>query len=128
MKKIKYDTKKLFLKKGTCSQTFFHIINRDFENNDPEREIAADPLSGGIMQFGHHCGLLLGATLAIGRESYRRHGDGVLAIQHQAGQAACRPVQVRRLHRAQSVCDQIGQNIRFWGWRTGAEQGRCCCE
>lgn len=71
----KKDTKKLFLKKGTCSQTFFFIINREFDNNNELQEKASDPLVGGILQLGYQCGLLIGSTLAVGRESHRRIND-----------------------------------------------------
>jgi len=58
MKAIKNDTKKLFLKKGTCSQTFFHILNREFGHIKETEERATDPLAGGIMQLGYQCGML----------------------------------------------------------------------
>ncbi|MCK5774322.1 MAG: C_GCAxxG_C_C family protein [Thermoplasmata archaeon] len=75
MKAVKQDTKKLFWKKGTCSQTFFFILNREFDNNGELQERASDPLVGGILQFGYQCGLLIGSTLAVGKESYRRFED-----------------------------------------------------
>ena len=34
------------------------------------------PFAGGIMQHGHQCGMIWGATLAAGAEAYRRHGPG----------------------------------------------------
>jgi hypothetical protein len=80
MKPVKKDTKKLFFKKGTCSQTFFYLINREFDNNNEVHEKASDPLVGGILQLGHQCGLLIGSSLAVGREAHRRYGNTGQAV------------------------------------------------
>ncbi len=69
------DTKKVFLKKGACSQTLYFLLNRHFDNQDLESEKATDPLAGGILQFGHQCGMLWGAIMAVGAEAYRRYED-----------------------------------------------------
>jgi len=69
------DTKKVFRKLGTCSRTFFYLLNREFNHTKETEEQAADPLAGGVMQKGHQCGMLWGATLAVGTESYRRSDD-----------------------------------------------------
>ena len=66
------DAKKVFREKGTCSQTFFHLLDREFEQVKETEECAADSLAGGIMQRGNQCGMLWGASLAIGAEAYRR--------------------------------------------------------
>ena len=66
------DGRKVFIKKGTCSHTFFHILNREFGHIKELEERAADSLAGGIMQKGHQCGMLWGASLAIGAEAYRK--------------------------------------------------------
>ena len=71
----KNDAKKIFKEKGTCSRTFEYILNREFGNDLADEERAADPLAGGIMRKGHQCGMLWGATLAIGAEAYRRTKD-----------------------------------------------------
>ena len=76
----KNDTKKVFRKSGTCSRTFFHLLNREFENIKEAEERAADPLAGGIMQKGKQCGMLWGATLAVGAEAYKRSKDRDEAI------------------------------------------------
>lgn len=76
----KNDAKKVFKELGTCSRTFFHILNREFDHTKDTEERAADPLAGGIMQKGHQCGMLWGATLAVGTESYRRCNDRDQAI------------------------------------------------
>ena len=79
-KKIKRDTKRLFLKIGACSSTFFYILNREFGYPTETEVRAADPLAGGIMQQGYQCGMLWGSALAVGAESFRRHDDRGQAI------------------------------------------------
>jgi len=71
----KNDTKKIFKELGTCSRTFFYLLNREFDHLTETEERAADPLAGGIMQKGQQCGMLWGATLAVGTESYRRSNN-----------------------------------------------------
>jgi hypothetical protein len=82
------DTKKVFRKLGTCSRTFFFLLNREFDQLQESKEHAADSLAGGIMQKGHQCGMLWGSSLAVGAESYRRYNDPV-----KAGNAAIRTTQ-----------------------------------
>lgn len=92
MKTIPQDTKKVFWKCGACSRTFFYLLNREFGQLSEEAERAADPLAGGILQKGHQCGMLWGAAMAVGAESYRRRGEGgqatalaIKATQHLVG-------------------------------------------
>ncbi len=66
--------KKEILKKGHLT-TFFYLLNREFGHSMDNEEQAADPLAGGIVQQGYQCGMLWGATLALGAESYRRTGN-----------------------------------------------------
>ena len=66
------NVKKIFWELGTCSQTLFHILNREFGCPREPHERASDSLAGGILQEGHQCGMLWGATLAVGAEAYRR--------------------------------------------------------
>lgn len=73
-------TKRTFLKLGTCSRTFFYLLNREFGHPTETEERAADPLAGGLMQTGHQCGMLWGASMAVGAESYRRNNDHGQAI------------------------------------------------
>ena len=70
--KVKLKAKRTFMKKGTCSRTFFHILNR--ENGYPmeDEEHAIDPLAGGIAQQGFQCGMLWGAAMGAGAEAFRR--------------------------------------------------------
>jgi len=76
----KNDTKKVFLKLGTCSRTFFYLLNREFGHQMALEERAADPLAGGVLQKGHQCGMLWGASLAVGAASFRRCNDHDQAI------------------------------------------------
>lgn len=66
------DGKKVFRKLGTCSRTFFYILNREFGHQKELEERASDSLAGGIMQKGHQCGMLWGASLAVGAEAFRK--------------------------------------------------------
>lgn len=74
------DGKKVFRKLKTCSRTFFHILNREFGHPKEQEERAADSLAGGIMQEGHQCGMLWGASLAVGAEAHRKFKDQNKAI------------------------------------------------
>lgn len=87
-RKVKRRVKRTFLKKGTCSRTFFHILNREFGFPLDQEEQAADPLAGGIMQQGYQCGMLWGASLAVGAEAYRRseNFDQAVALSIRATQ------------------------------------------
>lgn len=76
----KNDAKNVFRKLGTCSRTFFYILNREFGHNKEAEEQAADLLAGGILQKGHQCGMLWGSALAVGAEAYRRYKDPDQAI------------------------------------------------
>ena len=85
----KSDAKKVFRKLGTCSRTFFYILNREFGHTKEAEERAADPLAGGILQKGHQCGMIWGSALAVGAEAYRRIDDldqairvAIIATQH----------------------------------------------
>jgi len=89
MNMVKNDAKRVFLKKGTCSQTLCYLLDREFGQPRENEERATDPLAGGLMQTGHQCGMLWGAALAVGAESFRRHDDrdqaiaaAIIATQH----------------------------------------------
>jgi hypothetical protein len=76
----KLKTKRVFLKKGTCSRTFFYILDREFGYPLDDEEGAVDHLAGGILQQGFQCGMLWGASMALGAESFRRsdnHGQAI---------------------------------------------------
>ena len=77
---VKNDAKKIFREKGTCSNTFAYLLNREFGNNNETEERATDPMAGGLMQKGHQCGMLWGASLAVGAEAYRRSQNSDEAI------------------------------------------------
>ncbi len=74
-KREPHDGRKVFREKGTCSQTFFYLFDRQFEHLKETEERASDSLAGGIMQRGYQCGMLWGSALAIGAEAYRRFDD-----------------------------------------------------
>lgn len=76
----KGEARKIFIKKGTCAQALFYILNREFKNNKLLEEQAVDPLAGGILRLGYQCGMLWGASLAAGAEAYRRFGNSDKAI------------------------------------------------
>ena len=86
---VKLKAKRTFLKKGTCSRTFFYLLDREYGHPRDEEEKAIDPLAGGILQQGYQCGMLWGAAMAVGAESHRRNSDPgqsaaitILATQH----------------------------------------------
>jgi len=70
--KVKNDAKKVFYKKGTCSRTFFYLLNREYKHPMDAEEKAVDPLAGGILQHGYQCGMLWGSAMAVGAEAFRR--------------------------------------------------------
>lgn len=72
--------RKIFWKRGACSNAMFFLLNHEFDNTKPLEEKASDMLAGGIAQKGHQCGMLWGGALAIGTESFRRHSDRNVAI------------------------------------------------
>jgi DNA-directed RNA polymerase subunit RPC12/RpoP len=73
--RLKLKGARTFIKKGTCSRTFFYILDREFGYPRDEEEKAIDPMAGGILQQGYQCGMLWGASMAVGAEAYRRNGD-----------------------------------------------------
>lgn len=105
-KTIKLKTKRVFLKKGTCSRTFFYILDREFGYPLDDEERAIDPLAGGILQQGYQCGMLWGASMAAGAESFRRCGDRGKAIGLAI--TATQRIMESFLHRAKSIeCEEI---------------------
>ncbi len=78
--KAKLNPRKEFWKCGACSHAMFHLLNHEFDNVKLQEEKASDLLAGGIVQKGHQCGMLWGAALAIGTESFRRYDDKNMAI------------------------------------------------
>jgi hypothetical protein len=87
--RVRLKAKRTFIKKGTCSRTFFYILDREFGHPRDDEEKAIDPLAGGILQQGYQCGMLWGASMAVGAEALRRNtnpdqatGLAILATQH----------------------------------------------
>ncbi len=54
-------------------------MSREFGYPKDQEGQALDPLAGGILQQGYQCGMLWGASMAVGAESFRRHGNIGLA-------------------------------------------------
>jgi len=77
--RVKLKAKRTFLKKGTCSRTFFYLLDREFGHPMDEEEKAIDPMAGGILQQGYQCGMLWGASMAVAAEAFRRNEDRDLA-------------------------------------------------
>jgi|GEM_PF-5161173 len=50
--RIRRDTKRQFMKKGTCSRTLFFILEWEFGHILEEEERAAELLAGGILLQG----------------------------------------------------------------------------
>lgn len=82
MKRKRLKAIRTFLNQGTCSRTLFYILNREYGYPREEEEQAIDLLAGGIMQEGDQCGMLWGASMGAGAESYRRYKDKGLASAH----------------------------------------------
>jgi hypothetical protein len=55
-------------------------MNREYGSPRPTHENAVDPLAGGIAQQGYQCGMLWGAAMGAGAESYRRFRNPGTAI------------------------------------------------
>jgi hypothetical protein len=77
---VPQNAKKTFSKKGACSHTFLYLLNREFGYPKENEERASDPLAGGLMMTQNQCGMLWGATLAVGAESFRRYKNRDQAI------------------------------------------------
>ncbi len=80
------DAKQVFKKLGTCSRTFFYLLNREFGTSMEAEERASDLLAGGIMKKGYQCGMLWGASLAAGTEAFRvcAHRSQAIAVSIEA--------------------------------------------
>ena len=85
----KNDAKEVFRKCQTCSRTFAYLLNREFGHPKKQEEVALNPLAGGITNRGYQCGMLWGASLAVGAEAFRRNKNldqaistAIIATQH----------------------------------------------
>jgi hypothetical protein len=128
------DAKQVFKKCGTCSQTFGHILNRAFDHRNELAEKALDPLAGGIINQGHQCGMLWGATLAIGAEAYRQTQDkgkavaaAIIASQYimhsftqQTGTPNCREITGYKLNTLKGMLSMMIETL----WK-GMENSPC---
>jgi hypothetical protein len=95
-----------FLRRGTCSEALFSVLNRAFGHPAIEEERASAPLAGGIVQHGYQCGMVWGTALAAGAQAYRLFGAGALA-QTRAIMAAQRVVEAFRAQNHEINCFEI---------------------
>ncbi len=65
-----------FINGRACSDTLFHVLNRAFDLELIPEERAVTSFAGGIMQHGYQCGMIWGAVLSAGRQTYQLHGSG----------------------------------------------------
>lgn len=70
---VKLKAKRTFIKKGTCSRTFFYLLDREFGYPLDDEEKAVDPLAGGILQQGYQCGMLWGPPWLLAQS----HSGGI---------------------------------------------------
>jgi hypothetical protein len=96
-------TVRTFIRGRACSDTLLHVLHCAYDRPMPEEECAAMPLAGGIMQRGHQCGMIWGATVAAGAEAHRRLGDGPRA-EAQAVAAAARLLEAFRAQNSATDC------------------------
>lgn len=98
------------------------VVDAAFERPLKTEEEAATPLAGGLLGNGYQCGMLWGATLAAGAETYRRLGPGPQA-EATAVMTAQRLVDAFRARARHVDCSDItevewktatkGQMVRF---------------
>jgi hypothetical protein len=98
-------TVRVFLRKGACSETLFHVLNRAYGHPMGE-ERASAPLAGGILMHGYQCGQIWGAALAAGAQAYRLSGAGTRA-QTKAVLAAQRVIEAFRTQNGHTGCFEI---------------------
>lgn len=63
-----------------CSTALFYVFNQKFGHPSTNEENAAQLLAAGLMRKGYQCGMLWGASLGVGAESFRRYNDGDQSI------------------------------------------------
>ena len=56
--------------------TIMSVVDRSFDRPLEVEENASKPLAGGVANMGYQCGLLWGAALAAGAQSYHFYGPG----------------------------------------------------
>ena len=100
------DVRSTFKECMTCSRTYCHLINQYFDRNDEAVEKACDPLAGGMMNQGHQCGMIWGATLAAGAKAIELEDERdksiaravmlseciVESFEYTAGSSRCRDI------------------------------------
>jgi hypothetical protein len=71
-----FNATRTFMKRGTCSESVFAILNQAYGHPMEQEEHGAMPLAGGIASQGYQCGMLWGACLAAGAQAYQLFGAG----------------------------------------------------
>ncbi len=102
------DAKKVFAKCGTCSQTLYCILNREFGYPRKTEELASDPLAGGLMNTQHQCGMIWGSALAAGAEAFRRYNNTNHAINGAITSTQKIVTSFSKRASAVNCCDIIG--------------------
>lgn len=109
----------VFLNGRACSDALFHVLTGAFDKPLRAEESAAVSFAGGIMQHGYQCGMIWGATLAAGAESYRLFGPGpqaearaVIAARRlvksfRAGNKHINCVEITDIDRSSSKMDMV---------------------
>jgi hypothetical protein len=99
-------TVRVFLKKGTCSEALFHVLDSAYGHPLGMEEHASLSLAGGIVQHGYQCGQIWGAAFAAGAQAYRLFGAGPHA-QARAILAAQRVIEAFRTQNIHTDCFDI---------------------
>ena len=73
------------------------IVDASFDHPMKSEEKASMPMAGGIANMGYQCGMLWGAALAAGAQSYRQYGPGPQA-EAEAILASQKLMQAFRAH------------------------------
>ena len=83
------------------------VVDAAFDHPMQVEENAAMPLAGGVANMGYQCGMLWGAALAAGAQSYRLYGPGQQA-EAEAVFAAQKLIEAFRTHtRNETNCMEI---------------------
>lgn len=82
------------------------VVDDSFGHSMKPEEGAVKPLAGGLMGYGYQCGMLWGAALAAGAQSYRLNGTGPQA--EAAGVVAAQKlVEAFRAHNKHIDCSEL---------------------
>ena len=83
------------------------VVDASFDHPMQVEEKAAMPLAGGVANMGYQCGMLWGAALAAGAQSYRQYGPGPQA-EAEAILASQKLIEAFRTHTKNEInCMEI---------------------